>query len=136
MQSPTAPQILEYTWEGFVFELILTCVEVFLYAIYLILFVFALHTLSRRQFSGKTIFLVASWCMTVLGTAQIVLRLVLTVKEVDLLKGRIVQDTAASAPSATPVFGLFGISSSWQEGHDLIFAINKLSRPKHACRAE
>ncbi|KAJ7152495.1 hypothetical protein C8R46DRAFT_1228724 [Mycena filopes] len=66
----------DYNW--LVAETSGTCVQIFCYGIYLNLFILALHTLRGRKATGNNILLASTWAMGILGTTQIVLRLVRT----------------------------------------------------------
>ncbi|KAJ7159523.1 hypothetical protein C8R46DRAFT_1108501 [Mycena filopes] len=68
--------VFDYNW--IVADISGTCVQAFCYGIYLNLFILALHTLHGRKKPGNNILLAWTWAMWLLGTAQIVLRLLQT----------------------------------------------------------
>ncbi|KAJ7635524.1 hypothetical protein DFH06DRAFT_1336545 [Mycena polygramma] len=63
------------SWSDVVIAVSATWVAIFFYAFYLNLFILALYTLALRKTAARKILLGFTWAMALLGTAQIVLRL-------------------------------------------------------------
>ncbi|KAJ6458055.1 hypothetical protein C8R47DRAFT_1163721 [Mycena vitilis] len=77
-QSTVNSTALDLYWDAILTDMSSTGVSIFFYAFYLNLFIWALHTLSSRKTAGKKTLLGFIWMMAVLGTTQMVLRLITT----------------------------------------------------------
>ncbi|KAJ7083529.1 hypothetical protein C8R44DRAFT_822308 [Mycena epipterygia] len=78
--------IFNQLWSIMLSNISETCTDLLLYGIYFNLFIFAIHTLSRRETAGRNPLLVASWAMFILGTTGIVPRVIQTALSVRLLQ--------------------------------------------------
>ncbi|KAJ7214919.1 hypothetical protein GGX14DRAFT_609755 [Mycena pura] len=95
----TDPGILQ---TPMILQLYMTGAALFFYGIYIILFILAIVTLSRRETAGKTVLLIANWLMAVLGTAQVILTLASCVVLIQMSQNNL--DTSIN-PNAS-AFGL------------------------------
>ncbi|KAJ7700304.1 hypothetical protein B0H16DRAFT_1642882 [Mycena metata] len=119
MQCTIDPVLFDENWQDLVFQIVTTCVEIFLYAIFIVLFIFATHGLARRNVARtRRILLTFSCVMALLGTAQIVVLLVTTAVQARLLRAQTV-DTLGLA-----VLGLTTRVEILAKAHDIMFAIN------------
>ncbi|KAJ7159607.1 hypothetical protein C8R46DRAFT_1224189 [Mycena filopes] len=81
------------------------CAQFISYGIYLNLFIISLHTLHRRKTTGNKILLTWTWAMAILGTVQIVLRLVrsaLVIRFVGASMPGMTQDSSSPASHPSP----------------------------------
>ncbi|KAJ7024188.1 hypothetical protein C8F04DRAFT_1303014 [Mycena alexandri] len=136
MQSTTDPVLFDGNWQGLVFQIVATCVEIFFYglrlrplfnklltmaeAIFLVLFIFAIHALVRQN-AARRILLTFSCAMILLGTAQIVLLLRTTAVQARLLRAQTVEN------QGLPVLQLTIQAKSLKAARNIIFAINNLT---------
>ncbi|KAJ6475108.1 hypothetical protein C8R47DRAFT_1143547 [Mycena vitilis] len=65
----------DVSWSDVVIAVSATWLALFFYAFYLNLFILALYTLALRKTAARTILLGFTWAMALLGTTQIILRL-------------------------------------------------------------
>ncbi|KAJ7649439.1 hypothetical protein DFH06DRAFT_553940 [Mycena polygramma] len=105
--------------DGLIADLSGTCGSVLVYGFYLNLFVFAVYTLKRRKTSGKQVLLAFNWIMALLGTTQIVLRLIMATMTVRFLLQFIERGTESP-------LNLRGAYNSLYIAQEAIFAINNL----------
>ncbi|KAJ7660806.1 hypothetical protein DFH06DRAFT_1400146 [Mycena polygramma] len=106
--------------DGLIADLSGTCLaqgSVLVYGFYLNLFVFAVYTLKRRKTSGKQVLLAFNWIMALLGTTQIVLRLIMATMTVRFLLQFIERGTESP-------LNLRGAYNSLYIAQEAIFAIN------------
>jgi hypothetical protein len=89
---------------------------------YLNLFIFAIYSLARRRTAGKHVLLVFSWAMAVLGTTQMILRLITVAMTFHFLLGLIEQGTNTSSPSSSKLWRTY---NSLYMAQEALFAINK-----------
>ncbi|KAF7333326.1 hypothetical protein MVEN_02347900 [Mycena venus] len=73
-------------WYFMINHLLQTAVSLLLYSIYINLFLFSLHTLSRRKAVGTKLLIVASCIMAVVSSAQMALDVAINVAEARLLQ--------------------------------------------------
>jgi hypothetical protein len=90
--------------------------------LYLNLFIFAIYTLARRRTAGKHVLLVFSWAMAVLGTTQMILRLITVAMTFHFLLELVEQGTNTGPPSSSKLWRTY---NSLYIAQEALFAINK-----------
>ncbi|KAF8130006.1 hypothetical protein K438DRAFT_2032387 [Mycena galopus ATCC 62051] len=114
-----------FYWKLALREISGTCVQIFFYAIFLILFIIAIRNLHRRETAGKIVLLTFSWVMVALGTAQVVLCIPMMVETLRLLRELVKQRTDLNpGPVPAPQFGTY---NSLAFADNVVFVINNLA---------
>ncbi|KAF8188210.1 hypothetical protein K438DRAFT_2019354 [Mycena galopus ATCC 62051] len=114
-----------FYWKLTLREISGTCVQIFFYAIFLILFIIAIRNLHRRETAGKIVLLTFSWAMVALGTAQVVLCIPMMVETLRLLRELVKQRTDLNPdPVPAPQFGTY---NSLVFADNVVFVINNLA---------
>ncbi|KAF8188257.1 hypothetical protein K438DRAFT_980589 [Mycena galopus ATCC 62051] len=78
--------VFDWYWELVLREMSGTSVDIAFYMIFLILFIIAIHNLHRGEIAGKKVLLGFSWAMAVLGTTEVILRILIMAETLRLLK--------------------------------------------------
>ncbi|KAJ7902847.1 hypothetical protein B0H14DRAFT_2667865 [Mycena olivaceomarginata] len=112
-----------FYWDLLLREISGTCVQIFFYAIYLNLFIFAIYTLGRRNTAGKGVLLTFTWVMAILGTTQAILRIPTTAVTLRMTQD-LVQQRNNLNPGPAPPLELWKTYDSLYMAQDVIFAIN------------
>ncbi|KAF8188217.1 hypothetical protein K438DRAFT_1834054 [Mycena galopus ATCC 62051] len=117
--------LFDLYWKLMLREISGTCVQIFLYAIFLILWIIAIRTLGRRETAGKTVLLTFSWALAALGTTQVVLCIPITVETLRLLHELVQQRTDLNpGPVPAPQLRTY---NSLEVAEEVVFVINNLT---------
>ncbi|KAJ7247048.1 hypothetical protein C8J57DRAFT_1359904 [Mycena rebaudengoi] len=114
-----------FYWDLVLREISGTCVQIFFYALYLNLFIFAIYTLGRRNTAGKGVLLTFSWVMAILGTTQAILRIPTTAVTLRMMQD-LVRQRSNLNPGPAPPLELQKTYASLYMAQDVIFSINNL----------
>ncbi|KAJ7214917.1 hypothetical protein GGX14DRAFT_609753 [Mycena pura] len=91
--------------------------------IYIILFILAIVTLSRRKTAGKIVLLVANWLMAVLGTAQIILTLASCVVLIQMSQNNL--DTSTDPKASQLGLEFQEMDDAMSKARSIVWSINK-----------
>ncbi|KAF8143140.1 hypothetical protein K438DRAFT_1876652 [Mycena galopus ATCC 62051] len=117
--------LFDLYWKLMLREISGTCVQIFLYAIFLILWIIAIRTLGRRETAGKNVLLTFSWALAALGTTQVVLCIPITIETLRLLHELVQQRTDLNpGPVPAPQLRTY---NSLEVAEEVVFVINKLA---------
>ncbi|KAF8154995.1 hypothetical protein K438DRAFT_1863031 [Mycena galopus ATCC 62051] len=105
--------------ETFVGEMYKTSAILVCYGFYVLLFVIAIFTLSRRQTAGKTLLLEASCTLFLVGTVQTILCIMIATASFQILSALV-----GPLGSTTEISGLFHMRDGLYAASEAIFAIN------------
>ncbi|KAJ7711470.1 hypothetical protein B0H16DRAFT_1628241 [Mycena metata] len=112
-------------WSALSTSVIDVCVQLVLYGIYLVLFILAIHTLTRRKSGGKKLLLGYTWTMIVFGTVQLVVCLVQAAINVRCVEVLVKQDVAGNLTSQPELARLALLDKALTIAQFMVFAVNK-----------
>ncbi|KAJ7704204.1 hypothetical protein B0H16DRAFT_718639 [Mycena metata] len=115
--------LFDHNWFVLSEDIIIACVQLVLYGVYIVLFILAVYTLARRKSAGKKLLLGYTWAMAVFETVQLVLGLVALWICARFVEGLVKQDVTGDFTSQPELVFL----SRWlNTAQTIIFAGNNL----------
>jgi len=110
-------------WFDMILQICMAGAALLFYGIYIILFVLAIVTLSRRKTAGRRVLLVATWSMAALATGQIVVVLASCVVSIQISQQILV---SSADPNAGPVTVSLTLYNALSTAQNVAWPINNL----------